>query len=171
MKESLQLALNNIEDTYDSVREIADDLLQTYIADVNRLVEYIGNNLENMTNDDVRLYVGKLSVKGFYLADVTEKAAIKAEIAESLKKEKYAEAFNQAEGSVAARENTSTLKISNEVVSEVIYDLVANTLKRKQDEIHRMVDSLKTILISRQGEAKLTASYAENIGGNENNVG
>ena len=38
---------------------------------------------------------------------------------------------------------------------------VASTLKTKADEIHRVVDALKTVLLSRQTEAKLVALGGE----------
>ena len=42
-------------------------------------------------------------------------------------------------------------------MTEAVYDLVAALLKGAQDECHRVVDALKTVLMSRMQEAKLMA--------------
>ena len=80
----------------------------------------------------------------------------KSEIAEMVRKEKYAVEYNAASGAVAARDNEATLNSSDEKVIEMIYSLVASELKVKLDELHRIVDSLKTVLTSRLSEAKIT---------------
>ena len=163
MKESLEQALNNVELVYNDVKEIADDLVKEYTSDIANLISYIADNLESLTNDDLRKLILKLSTKAYSFGDIKEKAGIKAEIAEMLKKEKYATEFNKAEGSVAVRENTSILNISDEVVTQAIYDLVASSYKVKLDEIRRMIDSLKVVLTSRLSEAKLSATLNEGM--------
>ena len=45
---------------------------------------------------------------------------------------------------------------AEEILAEEIYTLMANTFKVKLDEIHRVVDTLKSVLMSRMQEAKLT---------------
>lgn len=163
MKESLEQALNGVELVYNDVKEVADSLVKEYTSDITNLISYIADNLENLTNDDLRKLILKLSTKAYSFGDIKEKAGIKAEIAEMLKKEKYAQEFNKAEGSVAVRENTSILNISNEIVTQAIYDLVASSYKVKLDEIRRMIDSLKVVLTSRLSEAKLSATLNEGM--------
>ena len=158
MRESLEAALNNVELVYNDVKEIADDLIEEYTGDISNIINYIGDNIENLTNEDLRNLILKLSSKAFNFGDIKEKAGVKAEIAEMLKKERYAKEFNKAEGSVAVRENASLLNISEEVITQAIYDLVAGLYKVKLDEIRRMIDSLKTVLMSRLSEAKLSAT-------------
>ena len=168
MKERLEQALNNVELVYNDVKEIADELIKEYTQDITTLIHYTSNNVENLSNDDIRVLILKLSIKAYSFGDIKEKAAIKAECAEMLKKEKYAIEFNKAEGSNAVRENTSILNISEEVVSQTIYDLVAGMYKVKLDEIRRIIDSLKTVLTSRLSEAKLTSMFNDNIGEDNN---
>ena len=71
--------------------------------------------------------------------------------------EAYAREFNAGDGSVASKDNTATLNISNEILAETIYNLVSNLFKIKLDEIHRVVSTLQTVLMSRMAEAKLSA--------------
>jgi hypothetical protein len=54
------------------------------------------------------------------------------------------------------RENTATIQSGAEILAEEIYTLVANMLKTKLDEIHRVVNTLQTILMTRMQEAKLS---------------
>ena len=163
MKESLEQALNNVELVYNDIKDIANDLLEEYTSDITSLITYISDHIENLTNDDLRKLILKLSVKAYSFGDIKEKAGIKAEIAEMLKKEKYAREFTLAEGAMAARDNQVILKISDEVVTQAIYDLTASLYKVKLDEVRRMIDSLKTVLTSRLSEAKLTANLNEGM--------
>ena len=85
-----------------------------------------------------------------------DKSLFKATLGETLRKEAYAHSFNATEGTVAVRENTSIINTSAELLAEELYTLVANMFKTKTDEIHRVVDSLKSVLMSRMQEAKLS---------------
>ena len=105
----------------------------------------------------------KLSIRAYSFGDVKERSAIKAECAEILKKEAYAVSFNSSEGSVAVKDNTSILNISNEIVSECIYNLVASLFKIKLDELRRVIDILKTILMSRLSEMKMSTGITQQI--------
>ena len=73
----------------------------------------------------------------------------------------HANAYGAAEGTAAAKENLAVLSTSSELLSEEIYDLVANLFKVKLDEAHRVVDSAKTVLMSRMQEAKLARRARE----------
>ena len=158
MKKELEEALNKIELTYQDIVEIADSLVSDYTKELDDLISNINNNIENISNDDLRSRMLKLSIKAYSLGDVKERAAIKAECAEIIRKEAYAVSFNSAEGSVAAKDNISTLSISNEIVSECIYALVANLFKIKLEEVRRLIDTLKTVLMSRLSEMKMSSS-------------
>ena len=47
---------------------------------------------------------------------------------------------------------------------ELLYELISNLLKTKLDELHRLTDTLKSILMSRMQEAKfLNTSVADYI--------
>jgi hypothetical protein len=55
------------------------------------------------------------------------------------------------------RENTATIESSAEILAEEIYTLVANMLKTKLDELHRIVSTLQSVLMTRMQEAKLSS--------------
>lgn len=83
-----------------------------------------------------------------------DKSAAKAELATALQKEAYALKFNEASGSATARDKFALAETSQEQVSEIIYNLVANLVKTKLDQCHRLVDCLKSALTSRMQEFK-----------------
>ena len=95
-----------------------------------------------------------LQLKAFEISEIKEKAALKAELAETLQKEKFAISFNGLEGSAAVKDKLALVETSAEIVTEALYNLVANLLKTKLDQLHRLVDALKSILMSRMQETK-----------------
>ena len=69
----------------------------------------------------------------------------------------HAKAFIEADGAQGAKENKANIETADEIMTEAVYDLVAALLKGAQDECHRVVDALKTVLMSRMQEARLMA--------------
>lgn len=153
---NVQMALDNVGMVYADLVEVANDILQDAVGDLDTLVEPVSTNPENLSNEDLRMIMMKLSIKAFSFCEIKEKAAFKSNIAETLRKEKYATNFGAAEGSVAAKESTAILQTSAEILAEQIYDLVADLFKVKLDSIYRVVDVIKTVLSTRVNEAKLT---------------
>lgn len=149
-------ALDAVDMTYDNLIVIANDTFNELVGDVSELVTIAYDNVENLTNDNLRELMLKLALKSYSFSEIKDKASFKATLAETLRKEAYAIKFNEQEGSVAAKDNLATLAISEEIIAENIYDLISTMLKTKSDEIHRVVDVLKTVLMSRNAEAKLT---------------
>lgn len=155
MKGNLQKALDNTEMMYSQLVTIANDIVDEHIAEASSLIDGIVKNVENLTNDAIRTSMLKLSLMAFSFGDIKEKSSLKAECAEALRKEAYAMEFNSTDGSVATKENTAIINTSDEILTETIYNLVASLFKNKLDEMHRVVDTLKTVLMSRVSEAKL----------------
>lgn len=154
----LQKALDNVNATYDELVEIAKDIVNRYSSEVDSLIKNISGSIENLSNDQLRLFVTDLSLKGYSLAEAKEHSILKSEIAETLLDEKKAIEFNGAEGTVAVRENLAVLNSSEEILVNLIYDTVGSLLKSKLDEVHRIVDTIKTVIMSRNAEAKINYS-------------
>ena len=158
MKAELQTALDNTETAYSDLVSIANEIINEYSRDVNNIISNVKNNVEDLSNDDIRNVMFRLSMLSYSFGDIKEKSSLKARCAEILKEEAYAKKFNEIDGSVALRENTALLETSNEILAQAVYDLIASLFKVKLDEIHRVVDTLKTILTSRLQEARLNTS-------------
>ena len=156
--DKLNTALENADLLYADLVNAANMIIDDYTKDLNALITYVTNNVESMTNEDLRLCMMKLSLKAFSFSEIKEKSGLKAECAETLRKEAYAKNFNAVDGSVAFRENTATINSNYELLAEKVYELVANLFKVKLDEVHRIVATLNSVLMSRMQEAKLTQS-------------
>ena len=156
MNKNLQKALDNVESTYQDLIDISNDILAEMTGDIDTMLDSAYSNIENLSNDAIRDLLLRLSLRSYSFSAIKDKSAFKSTLASTLRKEAYATQFNMTEGTVATKENTATLNISAEIVVEQIYDLTASLFKTKLDEVHRVVDTLKTVLMSRLSEAKLT---------------
>lgn len=156
MKKNVNEALDNIDAVYDELIIIANDIVDNSLKDIDVVVNGIYENIENLSNEDLRGFIMKVSLKSYSFSGIKEKSAFKSELSETLRKEAHALAFGSAEGTATAKENQAVLNTSSEILAEEIYDLVANMFKVKLDELHRLVDAAKTVLMSRMAEAKLT---------------
>lgn len=157
MNINLNNAMSNVDTTYDEVIDIANDILTELTGDLDTLLHNAYENIDRLTNDSIRELLIRLSLRSYSFSPIKDKSAFKATLAEVLRKEAYAKQFNMTEGTVAVRENTAILNTSAETVVEKIYDLTADLFKTKLDEVHRVVDTLKTVLNSRLSEARLTS--------------
>ena len=156
MTPNINIAMNNVDVAYSELIDIANDILTDMVGDIDTLLGNAYDNIDALSNDNIRDLLIRLSLRSYSFSTIKDKSAFKAALAESLRKEAYARQFNLAEGTVANRENSAILNTSAEVVVEKIYDLTADLFKTKLDEVHRVVDTLKTVLTSRLSEARLT---------------
>lgn len=147
-------ALNNVEMTYGELVNIANEFLNATFVPIDDLVEQINLRINTLSVDQIRDYMLTLQLKAYGISELKEKAALKAELAEILQKEHFAISFNGADGSAAVKDKLATVATSADTVTEALYNLIASLLKTKLDAIHRLVDVLKSILMSRMQETK-----------------
>lgn len=155
MNAQVSKALDNIDIAYNDLIDIANDICNDVVGDLNDMIQSAYDNIENLTNESIRQLLLKLSLRSYSFAEIKDKSMFKATLGETLRKEAYAKSFNLTEGTVAVRENTSIINTASEILAEELYTLVANIFKTKVDEIHRVVDTLKSVLMSRMQEAKM----------------
>lgn len=154
MNPKLEAALNNVEMSYSEVVFIANDSLKSILDPINDLVKTINAKSTSLSIDSLREYILQLQLKAFELSEIKEKSSLKAELSAALQKEAYAVQFNSMEGSAATKEKLAMAATSQEVIASALYNLVSNLLKTKLDQLHRLVDCLKSILMSRMQETK-----------------
>lgn len=157
-KPDIQAALDAVDMTYSELIDIVDDTRKSVMEDCDLLIEDVSNNIQDMSNDKIRDTLMRLSLKSYYLASIKDKSAFKANLAETIRKEAYARAFGNAVGTVAQKDGQALLDTSSQAVAEKIHDLMADLFKSSTDEIHRTIDVLKTVLMSRLSEAKLVSN-------------
>lgn len=157
MNANVSKALESIDITYNDLTDICNEIFEETTKDINEIMLDAYNNIDKLSNDAIRDLMLKLSLKSYTFSAIKEKASFKANLGEVLRKETYAQNFNQSEGTVAVRENTAIIESSAEIIAEEIYTFVSNMLKTKLDEVHRVVSTLQTVLMTRMQEAKLTS--------------
>ena len=161
MTKNLNEALDNLEMTYGQVADIADAMLKEILSPVTNLINIIGEDINSLSVDQLKEYMWKLQYKAYSLSEIKEKSLLKAELAEALQKEKFAMKFNEADGAAAVKNNIALIQTSEEIVVQALYESISSQLKTKVDQLHRMVDAIKSILVTRMQEAKLTISNVE----------
>ena len=161
MVKNLNEALDNLEMTYGQVADIADAMLKEILSPVTNLINVIGEDINSLSVDQLKEYMWKLQYKAYSLSEIKEKSLLKAELAEALQKEKFAMKFNEADGAAAVKNNIALIQTSEEIVVQALYESISSQLKTKVDQLHRMVDAIKSILVTRMQEAKLTISNVE----------
>lgn len=164
MNDKLQNALDSVETTYHDLVEIANQMLAPLFDPINETVNRLNYSINALSVDQIRDYILDLQLKAFSISETKEKAALKAELAEAIQKEQYAIKFNGIDGSAAVKDKLATVAVSQEVVAETLYNLVSNLLRTKLDQLHRLVDALKSILMSRMQETK----FMNNLGASSN---
>jgi len=158
MAKDLNKALESVEITYSQIKEIADNMLAVPFEEPNRIVGLIQANIESMSIEMLRDSILRLQLAVYSLSELRDRSGVKAACAEAIRKEAYATAYIGQEGTAGVKDSNTTLAISENIVAQCLYDLVASLVKTKVDQIQRMIDSLKTILMSRMQELKLTAT-------------
>lgn len=154
MEKKLEEALNKVEMTYSELVQVANDMTGPSFSNINSLVEEINTKINMLSIDQIRDYILRLQLQAFTISDIKEKSTLKAELAETLQKEAFAINFNGMEGSAAVKDKLALVATSSEIVTETLYNLVANLFKTKLDQVHRLVAALSSILMSRMQEQK-----------------
>lgn len=155
MKADIQKALDEVDMTYANLIEIANDIYRSQLQDLDSYLSDVACRVETLSNDEIRKVLATVAFRSYSFSEIKEKALFKASLAETIRKSNYALAFSEATGTAGAKESQATLQISDSILSEELYTLVANLFKVKLDEIHRLCDTLKTVLTSRLTEAKM----------------
>ena len=153
MAKDLNKALEAVEMTYGQIKQIADDMVAAPFAEVNRV--------DMLSIEALREYLLKLQLAAFGLSEMRDRAGAKATCAEAVRKEAYAVSYASQEGTAAAKDSATTLAIAANIVAQCLYDLVAALVKTKLDSTHRLIDTLKSILMSRMQEAKMSNSMLD----------
>lgn len=156
MTKDLSKAISEVEITYEQIEQIANDIIKEPLQSVNQIVDEIQVNLPVMSADLLRDYMVKLQLAVFQISEIRDKAAAKAQCAEALRKEAYSTSFLIQEGTAGQKDANATIAISENIVTECLYDLVSNLVKTKIDQGLRLVDTLKSALVSRMQEAKIS---------------
>lgn len=164
----LETNIEQVNNVYEALNSQAKSVVKEYTKKIDDIIKNIRENLINLSNDQIQTYMMQLSLCAYDLGELKEQSNMSAEIASIIKDEAYADSYNTQEGTVAQRQNSATLAVSREKATTALYELVAGTIKTKLDETHRVVDTLKNVLISRASDRKLVADKEEQLRINKN---
>ena len=161
MAKDLNKALEAVEMTYSQIKEIADSMLAGPFEEPNRTVEFIQFNVESMSIDMLRDSILKLQLAVYSLSELRDRSGIKATCAEAIRKEAYAANYIGQEGTAGVKDSNTTLAISENIVAQCLYDLVASLVKTTQSKLAEMVGvSRNTISSIETGQFCPTAKLA-----------
>ena len=156
MAKDLSKAISEVETTFDQIEHIANDTIREPLNNINSIISTIQTDINEASTDLLRVYMMKLQVAIFQLSEIKDLTAVKAQVAEALRKEAYSTSFLTQEGTAGQKDASATIAISENIVTEYLYELVSNLVKTKVDQGLRMIDTLKSILMSRMQEAKIS---------------
>ena len=71
-------ALDNVEITYSEIIDIANENVRELTGDLDQLIDRVSNNIEHLTNDDIRDTLLRLSLRAFSFSAIKDKSAFKA---------------------------------------------------------------------------------------------
>lgn len=154
-KKSIKNALEQVELTYQELVEIANDMVNPFFDPINKLVDNL-TNINDLSTNEIRNFMIDIAINSYRLGEVKEKASLKSELAEAIRKETYAKKFSEAEGTAGAKDTFAVIESSEQLITQCLYELVASLLKTKMSECHSLIDVCKTVIMSRMSEAKLT---------------
>ena len=136
------------KELYDNLVEIANEIIKKYTEPLDKLVKDLSKNIDTCSNEELRTYMGRISIEAYNLGNYKEQSVLKEACATALYKESVAQEYNSATGTVEARKNASTLNTVGKQMVSILYSTVSNLFKTKADEAHRLASTLNGILIS-----------------------
>ena len=157
----MQDAMNNCNTLYEQIRPIVNDVVSKNAKPIDDLIDKINKNLTNLSNKDLQDYMLQLSIETYYFSKIRDMSTLKQECALALLKEGQANSFNESDGTQSYRTNQATIKNLDKQAVSMLYNAVANNLRGKLDEAHRVLNVLSNVLISKNAEAKLKGARNE----------
>lgn len=145
-----------VDELFNNLSPLVLEIVNKHSAEADRLIKRV-KDANSFTNEELRELILALSIEAYMFGVTRDAGLLKQECATTLLKEQQARVYNCTEGTQVVRQNASLLNSSEKQVVNMLYGAVADMLKTRLDEIHRLANALNSILISRNAEAKLNA--------------
>ena len=157
----IEQAKKDVNDLFKNLSPLIIEIVDKYSKELDRIFNKL-TNAKALSNEELREYMLALSVESYLFGMSKDASLLKQECAVTLMKEGQAQVYNATDGTQAIRNNQAIIDTTDKQVVNLIYSGVANMMKTKLDEAHRMVNVLNSILISRNAEAKMINGKPEN---------
>ena len=168
MEIDIKASKKEVNELYRSLRPMVDEVVNKHSKTIDDIIKKIKNNLTVLTNKELQDYMMQLSIELYFFSESKDKSILMQECALVLTKETQAEVFNSTSGTQSVRNNQAIINTLDKQAIVMIQNAVANQLKSKLDEGHRIVNILSNILISRNAENKLKG--VGNVRSDDNNT-
>lgn len=144
-----------LKEAYDELAPLIKETVDKHSRHIDEVIKKIDRDAENtMTNKELRQIMLELQIEVYRFAPIKDLAAFRQDLAKTLSNEAQANAYNDSLGTQEYRRNQAILQTVTQQAVKLLYDAIANQMKTKIDEAHRMINVLRDILISRSADAK-----------------
>ena len=148
-------AKKNVVESYKMLQPIVDEVVKKHSKEIDKIIDKIHKNLSTLTNKELQDLMLQLSAECYFFSNYKDMSILKQELALSFVKSSQAEVYNSSVGTQQARNNQAIVDTLDKQTVNILYNAVANSMKSKLDEAHRMCNILSNVLISKNAEAKL----------------
>lgn len=148
-------AKKEVSEVYNALKPIVKESVDRNTKEIDSIIDKIKRNLTTLTNKELQDYMLQLSIELYYFSERKDMSLLMQECAVTLSKGAQADIFNGTAGTQAVRNNQAVIESMDKQVVAMIQSAVANNMKSKLDEAHRIVNILSNVLISKNAENKL----------------
>lgn len=152
---NIENAKQEVAEVYKSLQPIVKEVVSKQSKEIDFIIDKIKKNLTTMTNKELQDYMLQLSIETYYFSQIKDLSVLKQECAIAVSKGAQADIFNKTVGTQVVRSNQAVIDSMDKQVVSMLQSAVANCMKSKLDEAHRMVNVLSNVLISKNAENKL----------------
>ena len=144
-----------VNETYNMLKPIVKETVAKNCKEIDIIINNIKKNLTNLSNKELQDYMLQLSIETYMFAERKDMSLLMQECAISISKSSQASVFNSTVGTQSVRNNQAIVDTLDKQTVAMIQNAIANCMKSKLDEAHRIVNVLSSILISKNAENKL----------------
>lgn len=150
-----------VEDNSKKMDEIVDDIISTYVNDLDEYVAHIDQRLcekENPPSDaELETFCLNLSTLIYFAGGMCEQLGIRDDIAKAVYKETYnTSRDNQVKGTVQDKNTIAELEAQQEQLVSICYTRAYRIVKAKVDNAQEVLNSCKKAIARRMQEQQLT---------------
>lgn len=153
--EKVNESKHEVSEIFKSLKPIVKETVDRNTKEIDDIIGKIKKNLTTLTNKELQDYMLQLSIELYYFSERKDMSLLMQECAIAVSKMAQADIFNGTAGTQAVRSNQAVIESMDKQVVAMIQSAVANSMKSKLDEAHRIVNILSNVLISKNAENKL----------------
>lgn len=155
MSIDIETAKKDVSEMYKSLQPTIKAIVDKHSKEIDNIILKIKKNFDTLTNKEIHDFMLQLGIETYYFSQIKDMSILKQECATALLKESQANSFNGTEGTQAIRSNQAIIDSLDKQVVSLMQNAIANLMKTKLDEAHRMINILSGVLISKNAENKL----------------